>query len=181
MASFFDHIPQKQKAFIAEQKMFFVATAPETGGRVNLSPKGLDSFHILDDNTVAYMDLTGSGNESAAHTLQNGRITVMFCGFEKQPMILRLYGTGRVVNTRSPEWEELAGHFELLAGARQIMVIKVSSVQTSCGFGVPYYTFNGERPTLVAYTEKAGDEKMIAYRAEKNVQSIDGLPTPPLD
>ena len=180
MAQFYDHIPPKQIAFIQDQHLFFIATAPKDG-RINLSPKGLDTLRVLDPRTVAYLDLTGSGNETAAHLLENGRATLMFCGFKKQPLILRLYCTGEAVGPRDPRFENLAEHFTLLPGTRQIILLNVQSVQTSCGFAVPYYQFEGTRPTLVESAEKKGEEGMADYRAKKNRTSIDGLPTPPLD
>lgn len=179
MAKFFDHIPEKQQQFIGDQKLFFIASAPNEG-RVNLSPKGLDTFRILDENTVAYLDLTGSGNETAAHLQENGRATLMFCGFEKVPNILRLYCKGEAVTPHDERFADLMQHFTELPGTRQIILLKVDTVQTSCGFAVPYYEFLSERPTLVDSAVKLGEEKMKEYRAKKNTQSIDGLPTPPL-
>lgn len=181
MARFFDTLEEKQQAFIKKQHMFFVASAPSEGGRVNLSPKGLDTFRILNDKQVAYLDLTGSGNETAAHLMDNGRLTFMFCSFDKQPLILRLYGKGRSIQRMSPEWDEWMSHFEDMAGSRQIIVMDIDSVQTSCGYAVPYYELKGERPTLVAYSEKKGEDGMVTYRKEKNIASIDGLPMPATD
>jgi len=180
LAKFFDHIPEKMQTFIAQQHLFFVASAPLSGGRVNLSPKGLDTFRILSPTTVAYQDLTGSGNETAAHLKENGRLTFMFCGFEKQPMILRLYGEGRSINRNHKDWADFSAHFDLLPGTRQIIVMDIQSVQTSCGFAVPYYQFEGERKTLTDYAVKTGDEKLQEYWAKKNQTSIDGLPSPKL-
>jgi hypothetical protein len=176
MGAFYTQLELKFQEFIAEQHIYFVASTPNEG-RINLSPKGIDSFRCIDANTVAYLDLTGSGNETSAHLAQNGRMTIMFCSFTEKPLILRLYGTGRVVRPRDEDWITLYAKFEPLAGARQIIVMNVESVQTSCGFGVPYYELKGERPTLVDYWEKQGTEGVVDYWARKNTQSIDGLPT----
>ena len=163
-------------AFIGEQKIFFTATAPGEG-RVNVSPKGIDTFRCLDHHTVAYLDLTGSGNEASAHLLENGRMTVMFCSFDAKPLILRLYGRGRVVRPRDTEWPTLLAHFDCLPGQRQIVVLTIESVQTSCGFAVPRFDFRAHRPTLVEWSEKVGPAGIEEYWREKNQTSIDGLPT----
>jgi hypothetical protein len=180
MAAFYKQIDPKFQDFIAEQHIYFVASAPNDG-RINLSPKGMNSFRCLDANTVAYLDLTGSGNETSAHLAQNGRLTIMFCSFTEKPLILRLYGTGRAVRPRDEDWSALYAKFEPLAGTRQIILMTVETVQTSCGFGVPFYDLKGERPTLVDYWEKQGAEGVADYWAQKNTQSIDGLPTYLLD
>ncbi len=166
------------RGFIERQHVFFVATAPLAGGHVNLSPKGMDSFRVLDAATVAYLDNVGSGNETAAHVLENGRITVMFCAFEGPPLILRLYGIGRAVLPGDAEWATLAPRFPARAGARQILVVELSRVQTSCGEAVPHYAYQGERDELVRWAERKGADGLEAYQREKNVRSIDGLPTP---
>ena len=177
MAKFLQALDDRLSAFIREQKMFFTATAPNDG-RVNLSPKGLDTFRILDAKRVGYLDATGSGNETAAHLLQNGRITIMFCAFEGAPLILRLYGTGRSVQPGSPDWSELRPVFgPPMRGERQLIVVDIESVQTSCGFGVPLYVFHEHRDQLPAWADRKGEEGLIAYRAEKNRVSIDGLST----
>ena len=177
MARFFDRLEPKHRAFIEAQRMFFVASAPSEGGRVNLSPKGLDSFRILDDRTVGYLDMTGSGNETAAHTGENGRLTIMFCAFEGAPLILRLYGRGRAVGPADAEWADLAPRFPDLPGARQLIVLAVESLQTSCGFAVPEYEFKGHRDQLLRWSEKQGPEGLTDYRRKNNARSIDGLPT----
>ena len=173
MAKFFETLTDNIKDFIAEQKMFFTATAPDDG-RVNLSPKGTDSFRCLDNKTVAYLDLTGSGNETAAHIQQNGRMTFMFCSFTEKPLILRLYGQGEVVKKDSQRWQELHPHFPNYSGGRQIIVLHIVSVQTSCGFGVPIYELQSERERLTIWTK---NEPIEAYWKEKNQVSIDGLAT----
>ncbi|HHM05283.1 MAG TPA: pyridoxamine 5'-phosphate oxidase family protein [Gammaproteobacteria bacterium] len=176
MAKFHDALDDKLQAFMAAQHIFFVATAPREG-RVNVSPKGMDSFRCLDPRTVAYLDVTGSGNETAAHLLDNGRLTLMFCSFDKEPLILRLYGTGRVVRPRDEDWARLFPLFQPLPGARQIMLMAVTAVQTSCGFAVPRYDFRGERDTLRAWAEKKGAAGVRQYWIENNQTSIDGLPS----
>src|SRR6478672_3489258 len=145
----FATISPEHQAFIERQPMFFVASAPLSGtGHVNLSPKGLDTFRILDRSTVTYLDLTGSGNETAAHLTENGRLTLMFCAFEGNPKILRLYCRGRVVTRSSPEWSETLAAFPAIPGIRQVIVGLVELVQTSCGFGVPLLSFAGQRDQL---------------------------------
>jgi hypothetical protein len=175
----FDHITDRLAAFIRRQHLFFVATAPLAGdARVNLSPKGLATLRILGPNRVAYLDLTGSGNETSAHITENGRITFMFCALEVPAQILRLYGRGRTILPGSDDWDELIGGFELLPGARQIIVADIDRVQTSCGWGVPLYEYQKERPTLVKWAVGKGEDWLEDYRCETNSASIDGLPTP---
>jgi hypothetical protein len=176
MAKFYSELNDKLRAFIAEQKLFFTATAP-VEGRLNLSPKGMDTFRCLDDKTVAYLDVTGSGNETAAHLVENGRMTLMFCSFSEKPLILRLYGHGRVVHRRDEDWPRLYERFEPLPGARQIILLEIESVQTSCGFGVPIYEFRQERDTLHREAEQKGEAGIAAYQRKHNQVSIDGLPT----
>jgi len=172
-------IPPDLAAFIARQRVFFVATAPLSGGgHVNLSPKGMDTFRVLSPTRVAYLDLTGSGNETSAHLRENGRITFMFCAFDGPPMILRLWGRGATVLPDSPEWGILVPHFPEYPGARQIIVADVHRVQTSCGFAVPRMEYAGERDTLLRWAENRGEERLAEYRREHNATSLDGLPTP---
>ena len=178
MAKFFDSILEQHREFIGKQKMFFVSSAPlSASGHVNLSPKGIDSFRILSPNNVAYMDIIGSGNETSAHILENGRITFMFCAFEGPPNILRLYGKGRTVLSGDADWNELADHFELQLATRQIIVANIHKVQTSCGFSVPLYEYLGERDHAGKWALNKGAEGLEAYKAEKNRISLDGLPT----
>jgi len=176
MAKFYEQLNDSLRQFIAAQQMFFTATAPSKG-RINLSPKGMDTFRCIDNRTVAYLDVTGSGNETAAHLQENGRMTMMFCSFDRDPLILRLYGEGRVIFPRDEEWQDLYPLFEKLPGERQIMVLAIESVQTSCGYGVPLYEFKGERPTLKAWAQKKGETGITQYWEKKNKTSIDGLPT----
>ena len=178
MGTALESLSPELRAFIETQHVFFVATAPlGRDGHVNLSPKGMDTLRVLSPNRVAYLDLTGSGNETAAHLLENGRVTVMFCAFEGKPKVLRLYGRGRVVLPDSTECAELSRQFPALPGARQVIVVDVTRVQTSCGFGVPVMRFESERDTLVRWAESKGDEGLRQYREKKNRVSIDGLPT----
>ncbi len=182
MGKFFDSISPELAAFIEEQPVFFVGTAPlAASGHVNLSPKGLDTLRILSPTRVAYLDLTGSGNETAAHLQENGRITFMFCSFGKTPMILRLYGRGRVVPLGSAEWPEWAGLFPTLPGTRQVIVGDIETVQTSCGFGVPLMELVEPRETLTRWVEKKSPEELRAYWQQKNARSLDGLPAPGME
>lgn len=165
--------------FILQQHIFFVGSAPlSEEGHVNLSPKGYDSFRILSPSRVAYLDLTGSGNETSAHLLENGRVTVMFCAFEGPPNILRLYGTGTVLLPGSAEWDALYPLFTPLPGARQIISIEIHKVQTSCGFAIPFMNYTGERDTLQRWAVQKDEKGLKEYRQEKNTSSIDGLVTP---
>ena len=178
MARTYEIITQELREFIEQQRMFFVATAPlDAGGHVNLSPKGLDAFRVLGERQVAYLDLTGSGNETSAHLEENGRITLMFCAFADSPKILRLYGRGRTVLVGADGWHDLVRHFELKPGSRQIIVVDVERVQTSCGFGVPLYDFVGQRDMLPDWAEKKGSAGIEKYHSDKNATSIDGIAT----
>lgn len=178
MGKFYPQILPAHREFIQKQHLFFVGTAPlDPAGHVNLSPKGLDSFCVLSDQEVAYLDYIGSGNETSAHTRENGRITIMFCAFEGPPNILRLYGKGRAVLPGSQDWDRYARHFELKPNVRQIMVVEVELVGTSCGFGVPLYTYTGERSILFDWAGKKGEAGLQEYILEKNLKSLDGLPT----
>lgn len=171
-------IEDTQRKFIEHQKMFFVATAPLSGdGHINLSPKGLDSFRVLSPTKVAYMDITGSGNETSAHLLENKRITFMFCAFDGPPNILRLYGHGYTVLPGCKEWDELSILFGELPGVRQIIVADIDRVQTSCGYSIPLYQHTGERDHAHKWVANKGAEGLEKYKAEKNMVSIDGLPT----
>jgi hypothetical protein len=178
MARTYPHITDELRSFAEAQQMFFVASAPlDAAGHINLSPKGMDSFRILDAQRVAYLDFTGSGNETSAHLRENGRITFMFCAFAGPPRILRFYGTGTTVLPDSVEWAELAPLFPAYLGARQIILATVERVQTSCGFGVPLYEYQGQRDTMTRWAESKGEDGLRAYREEKNIHSIDGLTT----
>jgi hypothetical protein len=176
MARFYPALTETLREFITNQHVFFHASAPARG-RINLSPKGLDTFRVLSDNRVAYLDLTGSECETAAHLAENGRLTIMFCSFAGKPQILRLYGRGRAVRPRDPEWAEFRGHFPALPGERQVIVLDIETVMTTCGFAVPLFEYQGERDQLLDYAEKRGEQGMAEYRREHNQTSIDGLPT----
>lgn len=162
--------------FIENQKIYFVATAMHTG-TVNLSPKGMDSFRILSPNRVMWLNVTGSGNETAAHLLENDRITIMFCAFEGKPLILRLYGHGKVYHQRDSEWETYYSLFPDLAGARQLVDIQIDTVQTSCGMAVPFMDYNREREELSRWAEKKGEDGIHDYWEQKNTVSFDGMKT----
>ncbi len=177
MAKEFSHLDESLREFIGEQAVFFVATAPTKGGRINLSPKGYrDTFAVLDDHTVAYLDLFGSGVETIAHLRDNGRITLMFCSFTRTSRILRLFGTGRVVRPDDAEFADVVARFgDQHAGVRAAIVIEVERIADACGFAVPYYDLVDERPVLDAHHAKASDER-FATLLERNRRSIDGLP-----
>ncbi len=177
MGKVYDGIDERLEAFIRAQHVFFVATAPlAAGGHVNLSPKGLDAFAILGPRRVAYLDLVGSGAETAAHLRENGRITLMFCAFEGPPKILRLYGRGEVVEPRDAAFPELVARFPAELGTRAVVRVDVARVADSCGYGVPLYAFEGERSQMRAWAERTGEEGLRRYQREHNLRSIDGLP-----
>lgn len=176
MAEKFDHITDEIAHFIARQHVFFVATAPAHEGHVNVSPKGYDTFRVLDSTRVAYLDLTGSGVETIAHLRHNGRITVMFCAFEGDPEIVRLYGRGQVIEPGDLRYTELHEGFESLPGERAIVMVDVDQVSVSCGWAVPFMTYAGERSRLHDEYAAAGNEPLVSYRARFNRESIDGLP-----
>jgi hypothetical protein len=162
--------------FIQEQALFFVGTA-DREGRVNVSPKGMDSLRVLSPRKVAWLNLTGSGNESAAHVSAQPRMTLMFCSFGPQPLILRLYGQAQVTHPRDPGWPQLSALFPTFSGARQVFELELDLVQTSCGFAVPYYDFKGERPTLRNWADKRGAEGIRQYWTDRNQISLDGKAT----
>lgn len=172
-------LPQLTQAlqdFIKQQKIFFVGTAAAKG-RVNISPKGMDTFYVLNDQEVLWLNLTGSGNETAAHMLENSRMTIMFCSFEKNPLILRLYGEAEVFHERDHAFSEYINYFEETAGSRQIFKLNIDLVQTSCGFGVPFMDYKGERETLKVWAEQKGESGIKEYWTDKNQTSLDGLET----
>ena len=178
MSKTFDGIDEKLARFLADQPVFFVATAPTgAGGHINLSPKGVaGTFSILDPLTVAYLDLTGSGIETVAHLRDNGRIVLMFCAFSGRPRIVRLHGRGMAVLPGSAEWEPLAGRFPPAPGARSVIKVSLDRLSDSCGFGVPLMTYQEDRTELPAWAVRKGEEGLIEYQAQKNALSIDGLP-----
>jgi hypothetical protein len=176
MSKFHPELTQALKSFISEQKIFFVASATATS-RVNVSPKGTDCLRCMDDQTFAYLDLTGSGNETSAHVHADGRLTLMFCSFGAKPQILRLFGRGEIIALSSEAGQEMAPRFEILPGARQFVVLHIESILTSCGFSIPHFEYTGERELLTNWAANKGEEALKNYRAEKNLSSIDGLPT----
>ena len=176
MATKYDEITDRLRTFIEAQQMYFVGTAARDG-RVNISPKGLDSLRIVSPTRVVWLNGTGSGNETAAHLLDTPRMTIMFCSFVREPNILRLYGTARAVHADDPEWAGLEGLFPPLPGARNIFVLDIDLVTTSCGYGVPLYEFTGQRELMHTWAEKKGPDGLAAYHQEKNTVSIDGFPT----
>ncbi len=171
-----DQITPELKSFIEKQPIFFVGTAA-SDGRVNVSPKGTDSFRVIDQNKIVWLNLTGSGNETAAHLLKNNRMTIMFCAFEGKPMILRLYGNAQIYHKRDPGFSTYTHLFPENAGARQIIEMDVDLVQTSCGFAVPFMDYKEERTTLNDWSTKQGADKIEEYWKNRNTLSIDGFDT----
>jgi pyridoxamine 5'-phosphate oxidase-like protein len=178
MAKTFDGIDEKLSRFLADQPVFFVATAPSgAGGHINVSPKGVaGTFSILDPLTVAYLDITGSGIETVAHLRDNGRIVIMFCAFAGPPRIVRLHGRGTVSLPGDSGWEQLAARFPPQPGIRSVIKVALDRVSDSCGFGVPFMAFDKERGQLAEWANRRTEEELAEYRAKKNAQSIDGLP-----
>lgn len=178
MSKTLDRIDEKVRAFIEAQEMFFVATAPLTGeGLVNVSPKGLpDTLTVVDDQTIAYLDLTGSGVETIAHVRENGRICLMFCAFEGRPRIVRIHGKARVLERDHPDFEHWMAGFGEYPGVRSIIVVRAVRVSESCGYGVPLYEYKGHRDQLTRWAESKTEDEMETYRLENNSESVDGLP-----
>ena len=176
MAKFADSLSPELQQFIRNQKIFFTASAAAQG-RVNLSPKGMDTMRVLSHKEIAYLDFIGSGNETAAHLRAANRVTFMWCSFDEKPLILRAYCTGRSIRPRDGEWANYVEHFTQAPGARQIILANVQSVQTSCGFAVPRMQFLEHRPMLIDWCEKRGEAGIRKYLEENNQTSIDGLPT----
>ncbi len=176
MADFTDHITDKHKSFIEQQVMFFTASACSTG-RINLSPKGTDSFRVLGPNLCGYLDYTGSGNETAAHIKHDGRLTIMFNSYTRNPLIMRLYGRGEVVRPHHDKWSKLMSDFPSKENMRQLILLNVESVQTSCGWGVPLMEFTGHRDTMDKWIDSKGADGLGDYQQENNVKSIDGFDT----
>ncbi len=176
MAQRFNELSEKHIQFITRQKVFFVGTAT-ADSRVNVSPKGMDSFRVLGSNRVAWLNVTGSGNETAAHVQQLPRMTIMFCAFDDPPLILRLYGTAKAIHKNDPEWDALLPLFKPMPGARQIFDVRIDLVQSSCGEAVPYFSYAGERETLNEWATKKGEEGLKRYREVNNQLSLDGIPT----
>ncbi len=177
MSEFFEHITDSHAAFIAKQPVFFVATAA-AGARINLSPKGMDCFRVLSPTTAAWLDYGGSGNETNAHLAADGRITVMFCAFDRPALIYRLYGQARAVLPQDDEWPGLAAHFSVERGVRQIFVMNIQSTQTSCGWAVPEMALKAERQTLRKFHAQEEPAERLTKYQDRN-RSIDGLPVRP--
>ncbi len=176
MAKDFPEIDARIAGWLERQHLFFVATAPSgDSGHVNCSPKGLDSFRVLGPKQVAYADTGGSGIETVAHLKDNGRIVVMFCAFEGPPKIFRLYGKGRVVEPHDPDFDELADQFPGMPTIRNLIVVDVERVRDSCGYGVPNYSYEGERDSLPNWANNKTERELEEYRIEKNETSLDGL------
>lgn len=183
MAKVHPEIDKNLSDWLEAQPIYFNATAPlSADGHINLSPRGLDTFRVLGPREVAYLDLTGSGNETAAHIAENGRVTLMFCSFEGAPKIIRLYGQGHVVMPEDHEWQTLRSLFPgAIKGERQIVRIDVRRIQSSCGFGVPLMAFQGHRDDLPNWIDKKGQDGIRQYQLDKNNKSIDGLPAPGME
>jgi hypothetical protein len=176
MAQKYSEISEKIQQFIEKQKIFFVGTAT-VDSRVNISPKGMDSLKVLDKNRVVWLNVTGSGNETAAHVAENPRMTIMFAAFAEEPTILRLYGTAKAIHRNDPEWNSLVSLFAPLAGARQIFDVSIDLVQTSCGLAVPFYEYVSDRESLNNWATKKGNSGIEEYWKQKNQTSLDGKPT----
>ena len=176
MSQRFDALTDMQLQFIAAQKIFFVGTAT-ADSRVNISPKGMDSVRVLSDKRLVWLNVTGSGNETAAHVQQNPRMTIMFCAFEGTPLILRLYGSAKVVHKNDAEWNALRALFKPLPGARQIFDLAIDLVQNSCGMAVPLMSYEDERELLNEWAVKKGEAGVKQYWVDKNQKSIDDIPS----
>ncbi len=176
MSELFDALQDKHQSFARDQHMFFVGTAG-THGQVNISPKGADTLRILDANRIIWLNYTGSGNETAGHLLQTNRMTLMWCSFGKRPLILRAYGQARTLHPNHADWDGMAAHFDTGPGARQIYDMKVTLVQTSCGYSVPYMDHVADRDTLVKWTEDRGQDGLRDFWQDINSQTIDAEPT----
>lgn len=174
------HITAGLKEFIEQQQIYFVGTAASEG-RVNISPKGTDSFRVINQNKIVWLNLTGSGNETAAHLLKDSRMTIMFCAFEGRPLILRLYGKAKIYHKRDADFNKYIDLFDKNVGTRQIIEMDVDLVQTSCGYAVPFMDFKEERTTLNDWADKQGEERINEYWKHKNTESIDGFETKILD
>ena len=177
MGKRYDALQDDQISFIAEQMLFFLATVPPTGGHVNLSPKGMDSLRVLTPQRILWANATGSGNETAAHLAADPRITLMWCGFGKRPLILRAYGTATAHHHNSPHWTDLSAQLPDLPGLRQIVDVQIDLVQSSCGFAVPFMEPAGERPVLRDWATAKGPDGLAAYWADRNARTIDGVAT----
>jgi len=176
MSEQFTALSEKHISFIQQQAIFFVGTAAD-GGLVNVSPKGMDSFRVISPTKIIWLNLTGSGNETAAHLLENARMTVMFCSFDKQPLILRLYGSAKAIHPRDAKWDEARSYFPEHVGTRQFFELDLSLVQTSCGYAVPLFDTKKERPTLQKWAKNKGQRGIEDYWKENNLRSLNDKET----
>lgn len=176
MAEKFDALNQKHIDFINSQHLFFIGSAG-CEGFINVSPKGMDTLKVINPHKVIWLNYTGSGNETSTHVQENGRMTIMWCSFDKKPLILKLYGNAKVIHPRDKEWDEMSGHFDDFVGTRQFFEFDISLVLTSCGYGVPYYEYKGERDTLIKWADNKGRDEIQKYWQENNTLSLDGKDT----
>ncbi len=176
MGKIYNSIDTNLRSFISAQRMFFVATAPSSGGHVNLSPKGLDTLRVIDEQTVAYLDYVGSGAETIAHLRDNGRIVIMICAFEGPPKIVRLHGRGEGIEPEDADYATLIALFPSGIAGRSVIRVRVERISDSCGFGVPLYQFQGDRDQLGAWAERKGKEGLLEYQRKNNRKSVDALP-----
>jgi len=176
VSKIYQELEPKLQEFIEKQKVFFVGTAAAED-TINISPKGMDSLRIVDSKQLVWLNLTGSGNETAAHLIESPRMTLMFCAFEGNPLILRVYGTARAIHSQDNEWSKWISRFPALPGARQIFLMDIDRVQTSCGFAVPHLQYTGDRDELRNWSEKKGEAGIKEYWKENNQTSLDGKPT----
>lgn len=176
MAQKYNALTYEHIEFIEKQHIFFVSTA-DIDGFINISPKGIDSFRVINETKVFWLNLTGSGNETAAHVKENGRMTIMFCSFDKSPQILRLYGQSRAIHSRDKEWGEVVALFPYYVGARQVFELQIDLVQVSCGYGVPYYEFKGDRPVLIKWANNCGRPGIEKFWEENNAKSLNNKNT----
>jgi len=180
MARKYSQLSDEHIEFINHQKLYFVGTAADEGC-INVSPKGLDSLRVLSPNRIVWLNLTGSGNETAAHLAQNDRMTIMFCAFDGEPKILRVYGKAKAIHPRDSQWDEMAALFEPSISARQYVELEFDLVMTSCGFGVPFYDYKQKRDNMEKWNNRKGEQGIKDYWRDRNQISIDGLPTHILD
>lgn len=180
VAEKFTTLNQAHIDFIQKQHIFFIGSAG-CEGLINVSPKGMDTLKVIDETTIVWLNHTGSGNETSTHVQENGRMTIMWCSFDKKPLILKTYGLAKVIHPRDSEWDEVSRHFETFLGARQFFVLDISLVLTSCGFGVPRMKYLGERNSLLKWADNVGREGIEKYWEDKNQRSLDGKETNILD
>ncbi|MEQ8898353.1 MAG: pyridoxamine 5'-phosphate oxidase family protein [Roseovarius sp.] len=176
MGTQFDALSDAHIKLIGKQHLFFCATAAPTG-LVNVSPKGMDSLRVLTPNRILWRNFTGSGNETAGHLAQSNRMTLMWCSFTRQPIILRAYGSAQTIHPHDADWDDLAAHFPPQPGMRQIYDMTIDMVQKSCGYAVPFFDHAGDRDTLKDWTDARGEDGLRTYWSERNATTLDGAPT----